>query len=437
MQKTAKDIFSKIEIIIFDIKTQEDYRVSVSDFSRRRKQSFSSTVLFLVNLTTKSLVMEIENFISLFKDHFNIKAFTKSAFVQYRKKIKPEVFKHLSDVIVNEFYTDNESAIKRWQGFRLMAVDGSRLTLPKTIELEGIYGVARNQNESGVIQCRVSVLYDVINNYVIDGILSPLAKGEGKLALEHLLCLNENDLALYDRGYPSFDLIFEHYKLSTNFLIRAKVDFSIKTKEFIKSGRSTQIVDIYPGQHKKLVDKEYNSNTKLKVRFVRVELADGEVELLITSLLDIKKYPTGIFKELYFKRWGVETFYDEFKNKIKVENFSGYSNQSILQDFYAALFVSNVQTLVVSEIVDEIDEQMQGNKYKYKVNTNLSYGFLKNRIITLFFSNNDMDKTIEELKSLFKKHLVPIRPDRTFARDTGKFRKRMKPKVTKNQKDAI
>ena len=408
-----------------------------TDFLRQRKQSFPGTVLFLVNLTTKSLAMEIENFISLFKTHFNLKAFTKSAFVQYRKKIKPEVFRHLSDVIVNEFYTDNETGIKLWKGFRLLAVDGSRLTLPNTNELEGIYGITRNQNESGVIQCRVSVLYDVINNYVIDGILSPLSKGEGKLAVEHLLYGNKNDLIIYDRGYPSFDLIYEHYKLGINFLIRAKADFSTKTIEFIKSGRSTQIAEIYPGQHKKIVDKEYNSNTTVKVRLVRVELPDGEVELLITSLMDIKKYPTGIFKELYFKRWGIETFYDEFKNKIKVENFSGYSNQSIMQDFYAALFVSNVQTLVVSEIVAEIDEQMQGKKYKYKVNTNLSYGFLKNRIVTLFFSNNDMDKTIEELKSLFKKHLVPIRPKRTFARDTGKFRKRLKPKVTKNQRDAI
>ena len=420
-----------------DIKTQKKYRVLETDFLRRRKQSFPGTVLFLVNLTTKSLAMEIENFISLFKNHFNIKAFTKSAFVQYRKKIKPEVFKHLSDVIVNEFYTDNEPGIKLWKGFRLLAVDGSRLTLPNTDELEGIYGLTRNQNESGVVQCRVSVLYDVINNYVIDGILSPLSKGEGKLALEHLLYANKNDLVIYDRGYPSFDLIYEHYKLGINFLIRVKADFSIKTKEFIKSGRSTQIVDIYPGQHRKIVDKEYNSNTMVKVRLVRVKLPDGEVELLITSLMDIKKYPTALFKELYFKRWGIETFYDEFKNKLKVENFSGYSNQSIMQDFYAALFVSNIQTLVVSEIVDEIDEQMQGNKYKYKVNTNLSYGFLKNRIVTLFFSNNEMDKTIEELKSLFKKHLVPIRPGSSFARDTGKFRKRLKPKVTKNQRDAI
>jgi hypothetical protein len=68
--------------------------------------------------------MEIENFISLFKNVFDIKAFTKSAFVQYRKKLKPEIFQHLSDVIVQEFYTDNEFGVKLWNGFRVFGVDG-------------------------------------------------------------------------------------------------------------------------------------------------------------------------------------------------------------------------------------------------------------------------------------------------------------------------
>ena len=45
----------------------------------------------------------------------------------------------------------------------------------------------------------------------------------------------------------------------------------------------------------------------------------------MTSLLDSEKYPTKIFKELYFMRWGVEPFYDELKNKLKVGCFTGYS----------------------------------------------------------------------------------------------------------------
>src|SRR5690625_5307724 len=83
----------------------------------------------------------------------------------------------------------------------------------------------------------------------------------------------------------------------------------------------------------------------------------------MTSLLNSKLYPTGQFKELYFKRWGVETFYDEFKNKLKVEHFSGYSNQSILQDFKATLFVSNVQTLIVSELEDELKENNRSEEH--------------------------------------------------------------------------
>lgn len=37
------------------------------------------------------------------------------------------------------------------------------------------------------------------------------------------------------------------------------------------------------------------------------------------SFKDSKKYPAKLFKELYFLRWGTEIFYDELKNKLKVE----------------------------------------------------------------------------------------------------------------------
>jgi len=85
-----------------------------------------------------------------------------------------------------------------------------------------------------------------------------------------------------------------------------------------------------------------------------------------------------MFKELYFLRWGVETFYDELKNKLKVEHFTGYSRASIQQDFFCTIFISNLQSVMVSDIDDELAEQNQGRQYNYKINTNLSYGFLKN-----------------------------------------------------------
>ena len=390
----------------------------------------------MLNFLRKSLSMEIDNFLQVFKSD-GIKKFTKSAFVQARMKIKPEVFKALSQTLIDEFYTDNELAVKLWKGFRLLAVDGSRITLPITKELKKIYGETRNQSKTSIVQARCSVLYDVKNHFVLDGILAPLNIGEGKLAQAHLSNCQAQDLLIYDRGYPSYSLIYQHIERKLNYLMRVKISFSQVTIDFEKSKKKSQILRIYPGKNTKLSHKPYDKNTPIEVRLVRVELSGGQTEILITSLLDSKEYPSSVFKELYNERWGVETFYDELKNKLKVEHFSGYSKESIQQDFYAALFVSNVQTLIVSELEEELAVQNQSKKYNYKVNTNLSYGFLKNRIVDLFFNKDATGQSLEELKVLYKENLIPVRPKRSFERNIGKYRTRIKPKITKNQKDTL
>ena len=185
------------------------YKISEKYFTRQRKQSFPCTLIFMINFLTKSLSSEIDSFISFIRQNIKeieIRCFTKSAFVQCRKKIKPDVFKYLSDNLIEEFYADNDESIKLWNGFRLLAVDGSRLTLPDTQELEVIYGRTKNQSDTGVVQARISVLYDVLNKFAIDGSLSVLSMGEGVLALNHLSFSKPGDLIIYDRGYPSFDL---------------------------------------------------------------------------------------------------------------------------------------------------------------------------------------------------------------------------------------
>jgi len=411
--------------------------MSDKDFTRNRKQSFGSTLLLMINFLTKSLSLEIENFISfLKKDNPNVSSFSKSAFVQCRKKISPEVFRHLSKSIVDEFYTDN-SGVELLDGLRILAIDGSRITLPLTKELKEFYGKTTNQSETYIVQGRVSVLYDVLNNFVLDATLSPISIGERELALPHLGYCKKGDLIIYDRGYPSFDFIFEHHQKGLEYLMRVKTDFSSVTKSFFKSGKASEIVEINPSKNTKPYVKMYDKKASLKVRMIRIDLPSGETELLITSLVDGNNYDSKFFKELYFKRWKIETFYDEFKNKLKIEDFSGYSKHSILQDFYAAIFVSNVQTVIIGDLIEELNQINQNKKYEYKINTNPSYGFMKNRIIDIFLNDKNMEEELEKLKELFKKHLIPIRPHRSNTRRVGKYRNRLKPKVSKNQKDAI
>ena len=318
-------------------------------------------------------------------------------------------------------------------------MDGSRLTLPFTKELEEIYGQTKNQTNTYIVQTKACVLYDLLNEICINGVLSSIDTDERTQAKQLLEHCQANDLIIYDRGYPSFELIYEHYQKNLHFLMRMPLDFSQVVKDFVASGKTSQIVEIKPGQKKSFENKPYTKSSTLKIRLLRITLNGGGIEVLATSLLDSKHYGNEVFKELYFKRWKIETYYDELKNKLKIEEFSGYSNQSILQDFYSTLFVSNIQTLIENEINEEIEKESETKniKYQYKINTTLSYGFMKDRILELFFTKNDMNDIINELKELFKKHLIPIRPNRKFERKIGKYRTRTKPIVTKNQKNSL
>lgn len=388
----------------------------------------------MLNFLRKSLVIEIHNFIEKIGTVSSspLKLFTSSAYTQSRQKINPLVFESLSGTLVEEFYTDNELGVKLWKGFRLLAIDGSTVNLPFSKELSKIYGYARNQTGNTNIQARVSVLYDVENQLVIDANINPRSTYERAMALKHLPKCTTNDLVIFDRGYFSY----EFFKTLGNipFVMRLKSDLN-PVKKFIETNKASQIVEINSCKYvyKK---KGEQKPTPLKVRLIRVELSSGETEILATSLHNTRKYPSRLFKELYFKRWKVETFYDELKNKLKVELFTGYSQRAILQDFYAAILVSNIQSIIVNDIKEEIAIENQSKKYEYKVNNNLSYGFLKDRIITLLFSEKNIEKMTKELKILFRKNLVPIRPDRTNPRNERR-RTTTKLKVTKNQRDAI
>ncbi len=391
----------------------------------------------MLNFLTKSLSLEIVNFLDFLKGN-NVaqKSFTKSAFVQTRKKIKPEAFVHLNNKLVEEFYTDNEGAETRFNGFRILAIDGSRVTLPITRELEHIYGKTKNHTETHIVQAKACVLYDVVNRIGIAGVFSSIGTDERIQAKGLLHHCSKGDLLIYDRGVPSFDFFHEHYDRKLDFLIRVRLDFNQVVKDFLQTSKKSQIVDMPPGKNTCFKDKPYDKHSTLRIRLVRIHLTSGEVEVLATSLLDSIQFKHEIFRELYFERWKLETYYDELKNKLKLEVFSGYSNQSILQDFYATIFVSNVQTLIVDELNEELQDKNR-NKYQYKVNTSLSYGFMKNRALALFLTGNDMQNGIDQLKELFRKHLIPIRPNRSNKRYIGKYRNRTLPKVAKNQKDSL
>ena len=412
------------------------YKQKPTDFTRNRKLPFPRLVTFMLKALRKKISLEVtsfyENLVSMALEEEQT-SLTASAFCQSRQKLKPAFFRDGLRHFVNDFYTDNDERVKLWEGKRLLAVDGSIIELPHTEEFEKEYGTYANQYKTLRITARVSILYDVLNEMVIDGLLEKFGTGEREMALSHSDQASINDLILYDRGYPSFDFIFEHQQRGVDFVMRAKVGWNNVVKAFVKSGLETQQVAIMIADNEPIKDKLYNYKTKIKIRLVRVILSSGEVEVLITSLLDEIKYPNSVFKPLYFKRWGIETRYDVLKNSLRIENFSGLSEIVIQQDFFITLLIANVEALLRGEVNKEVKVKYPLRKYEYQVNISVCVNLLRDKITDLLLGQNPQ-KVLDYLTKVFTQNIEPVRPDRSFVRKTDQYRTKKKPKMMKNRK---
>jgi len=419
----SQKIIKTIKYLMFNQEFMFRSKNNEKDFTRNRKLPFISLILFMLNLVKDTLQKELTNFMILLSSSDNSsKKISKSAFSQSRLKLKPEAFIEMNDLLVHEFYADDE--LKTWGGFRLLSIDGSTCQLPYSSELRNHYGQAEGNSGKTFPIARVSTFYDLLNEIIVDSQIATYKTAELDLAIKHLDKSKENDLVILDRGYPAIWLFFLLSLQGTNYVARLQKNFIKEADEFWDLEEESKIIEIKecPYSSKERLDK-LNINFKLlKLRLVKVILDNGEMEVLATSLLDEEKYPPLIFKELYFMRWGIETNYNHLKNQIEVENFTGLSKITIEQDFFANMFIANLQSIIIKDAKEELQKESKGNKYEYKINRNLSLSYMKDRIIKLFISNDPhyYDKMVQ----LFKIEPVPIRDGRKFNRKASVRKKK-------------
>ena len=95
--------------------------------------------------------------------------------------------------------------------------------------------------------------------------------------------------------------------------------------------------------------------------------------MLVTSLLDESTYPSEVFKELYHLRWGIEGFYALLKERLNLENFSGKSAISVRQDFYAAIFIAGLESILTQEADLKLAKKSKDNVLNQTVNNMVSF----------------------------------------------------------------
>jgi hypothetical protein len=353
-------------------------------------------------------------------DQFSIRRITKSGFSRSRRKLAPEAFLELNDIIWKDFYKDVNYL--GYHGHKLLAADGTFLNLPNHPSIHEEFdkrGMGRGKKKDlPKSMCLLSALYDPVNYLTLDVQTGPTDGNEQDLLLKHLPKVEMGDILLLDRGYPSTALFSGLQSKGIHFIVRMKEHW-LPVREFRASRKRDTTVNLT------VPDKYYDSykaqfpwmRKDVKCRLVKIALENGEEEILGTSLLDTVKYKLPELGELYQIRWGTEEGYKMYKARVQVESFSGKTATAVKQDIYAKVMMMTLCAALAFPIEERViaecnaDKQKGKIKHRRKINRTFAYWSTKCILIGMFIK-----KTIKLALAVFDKQVAAnteiVRPGR-------------------------
>ena len=387
-----------------------------ADFTRQRKLSFETVVSLMLSMGGNSLTNELIEYFN-----YDVNMASSSAFIQQRDKLLPSALKFL----LNEF-TSSFQDLKTYEGYRLLAADGSDLNIWHNPNDADTYFQSMPDSK-GFNQLHLNALYDLCNKLYVDVCIQPGRKENEFRALTDMTDrsnISGDVIVVADRGYESYNVFAHIEQKGWKYAIRVKdimstgILSSLKlpnTDEFdvnihkILTRKQTKATKSNPELYKFLpqnstfdyLDKLINIFYPITFRVTRFKISEDSYETIITNL-DSKKFPPEKIKELYHLRWGIETSFRELKYAIGLISFHSKKVEHITQEIFARLVMYNFCELITMHVVI----QQKETKYSYQVN------FTRAIQVCRYYFKCQSDISPPDVEALIRKNILPIRDGR-------------------------
>lgn len=386
--------------------------VGDSSFSRNRKWDVKTILRFILSLGSNSLGHEIGEFFE-YKEGFP----TVSSFVQQRKKLSFSALEHI-------FHQFTQCTIENpglFKGYRLLAIDGSSLTLPYNPKEDNVIG------DNHVSSLHLNALFDVCNKIFLDAIVQKgLEENECGAACELVERITDKYPVIItaDRGYENYNLFAHAEERLFDYVIRVRDsdnscmvsglklpdegEYDI-TKHVVITRKSTGPAMVNREKYKYLSKNarfDYIKDSKspdyeLTIRFVRFKLTDDSYEVLATSLSE-ELFSAEDLKEIYRQRWGIETGFRELKYIMGLSSFHSKQENSVLQEVFARLIMYNYSAIITSHVKPKEKDR----RYQLQVNFTQAAKICRN-----FFRYREKEPPYD-IETTIQRFLLPIRPNR-------------------------
>ncbi len=388
------------------------------DFTRRKKLPMNKVIKTVLGFSSKSLNNEM---IDIFSGDTEMPS--ASAFVQQRAKILSSAFED-----VFKMFTNSINCTKLFDGYRLLAVDGSDIHTPTNPDDPDSYYKQKGCHPYSLYH--LNALYDLCTHTYLDAVVQKRRKWNEHRALCDMVDRYDSSIPsifIADRGYESYNNLAHIQKIGQFFLFRIKDSHSngilrgfnlpdentfdlpisltltnkqttftknlCKDRNRFRFNPSNSNFDFLPA---KSGYSDPPSFFQIHFRLVRLEVVPGKFEVLITNL-PIDSFPPDKLKYLYSLRWGIETSFRSLKYTIGLLYFHSKKPENILQEIFAKLTMYNFTELIAASI----SFRNAARKLIYRINFSAAANVC--RKLFLGFCSPDFAEAV------IQKNILPIR----------------------------
>lgn len=221
--------------------------------------------------------------------------------------------------------------VARYDSYRLLAIDGTRLSLPPSPALSAAFGHPSNQRGTAAAPMAGLVqIWDVGRNCPVAFSLTTCDHSERDEGLGLFHRLGPNDVLIGDRGYPGHAFVLAICRRRARFLLRMQTSMAVVT-DFLASGADDAVVMWRTRSH----NGGTTSGPAIPLRLIRSTLPNGTIEVLATNLWRHRGHDREALIELYTQRWRIETAFREMKVFHALEQFSATYPDGIYQEIVA------------------------------------------------------------------------------------------------------
>ena len=316
-----------------------------------------------------------------------------------REKLDESAFRALHREILA-----NSPDGRLWKDHRVLAVDGSKITLPRKLAQRGY----RIPNGAHYPQGMVSAMYRLNDRIPVDFDLFS-HENERTAALTHLDHAAEGDVIVYDRGYFSFAMALAHWQRGLHFVFRIARNTSPAFDTFIASRETDLTATLEP-------PRDGPPGPSHRIRLAKYAIGDTEY-YLATSLLDSGRYPIPALSDLYHGRWGIEELYKT--SKAVIEHFHAKSERGVRQELYAVFALVTLARQFVNRCDSDLNRGDSEDLPAMRTNFKNGLRLVGREIEAIFLRQSEMvNQSVRRIMAGLSRCIQRQRPGRSYRRES-------------------